>query len=141
MSSLFEHILIPVDFTEKNQAALDVAFQLASQNRSRLTLLHVIETVEEADDEIQSFYDMLEEKARTEMAQMADRFLGDKLVVEQSILFGRRGSEIVRTSLENQVDLVVLSSHKIDLDQPPKDWGTLSYQVSVLCQCPVLLVK
>ena len=142
MSSLFTHILVPVDFTEKNRAALDVTFQLASRIRSRITLLHVIEKVEYADDEeTHRFYQMLEEKANNELAGMARRFLDEKLTVDRQIVFGRRRSEIVRASLEHNVDLVLLSSHKIDLDEPPKDWGTLSYQVSVLCQCPVLLVK
>jgi nucleotide-binding universal stress UspA family protein len=142
MPSLFTHILVPVDFTEKNRAALDVAFQLASRIRSRITLLHVIEKVEYADDEeTHDFYQMLEVKANNELAGMAQRFLDNQLTVDQQIVFGRRRSEIVRASLDRNVDLVLLSSHKIDLDKPPKDWGTLSYQVSVLCQCPVLLVK
>ncbi len=46
MSSLFSHILVSVDFTEKNHAALRAAKQLAHQNQARVTLLHVIETIE-----------------------------------------------------------------------------------------------
>jgi len=41
----------------------------------------------------------------------------------------------------NRVDLIVLTSHKIDLAHPAEGWGTTSYKVGILCQCPVLLVK
>ena len=40
-----------------------------------------------------------------------------------------------------KADLVVMSSHKPDLSKPLQTWATLSCQVSVLCPCPVLLVK
>jgi hypothetical protein len=39
------------------------------------------------------------------------------------------------------VDLVVMSSHVIDAEEPHKSWATLSYQVATFCPCPVLLVK
>ncbi len=39
----FQHILVPLDFTEKNLAALNIAFDLAIANHARVTLLHIIE--------------------------------------------------------------------------------------------------
>ena len=49
--------------------------------------------------------------------------------------------EIVKQAVANRVDLIVLTSHKIDLAHPAEGWGTTSYKVGILCQCPVLLVK
>jgi nucleotide-binding universal stress UspA family protein len=46
MLSNVRHILVPLDFTAKNQAALEIARELASQNKASVTLLHVIETIE-----------------------------------------------------------------------------------------------
>ena len=142
MTSRFKHILSPVDFTEKNRPALDVVLEMAQQNGARVTLLHVIERVEYAEDEeIREFYTVLEEKARANLAAMTQRFVEEGIVVEQGIVFGRRGPEIVRYSIEHQADLIVLSSHKIDPTHVAEDWATLSYQVSILCPCHVLLVK
>jgi hypothetical protein len=39
------------------------------------------------------------------------------------------------------VDLIVLTSHPLEPDRPGGGWGTISYQVAVFADCPVLLVK
>jgi nucleotide-binding universal stress UspA family protein len=138
----FQHILIPVDFTGKNRAALDIAFELAVQNKARVTLLHVIETISDlTDTEIGEFYGRLETRANTELETMGQRFEEAGLAVDRKIRYGKRLREIAQDSVDRQIDLVVLSSHKIEHDQPIENWGTLSYQVSIICPCPVLLVK
>lgn len=139
---MFEHILIPVDFTEKNQAALDAAWEMAEQYGSRITLLHVIERIEHVElAELQDFYGELERRANENLDRLARRFEDCGLELDRKIEFGKRAVEIVRYSAENDVTLVVLSSHKVDLNQPLTAFGTLSHQVSIFCQCPVLMVK
>ena len=59
----------------------------------------------------------------------------------EEIIFGNRAEEIVRYATETAVDLLVLSSHRIDLKKPGAGWGTLSYKIGILSPCPVLLVK
>jgi hypothetical protein len=39
------------------------------------------------------------------------------------------------------VDLIVMRFHKVDPAARDSSLGTLSYQVSILCDCLVLLVK
>ena len=138
---MFEHILVPVDFTEKNTVALDTAMKLAQQHHGRITLLHVIEPMEYEDDEIRAFYQTLETKAWEKMQALVEPVDKDEVPIKQQIILGRRASCIVEYVDTDDVDLVVLSSHKIGFDQPPKSWATLSYQVSFLCSCPVLLLK
>ncbi len=138
----FQHILVPLDFTAKNQAALDIAFELASQNRASVTLLHVIETIENlSDEELQSFYARITSRAETELEARAQRFAAAGIRVDRKILYGKRLAEIVRDVRERTVDLIVMSSHKVDPAAAASSLGTLSYQVSILCDCPVLLVK
>ncbi len=138
----FQHILVPLDFTAKNQAALDIAFEIASQNRAAVTLLHVIETIEHLpDEELKSFYGQVKSRAETELEQRAQRFAAAGLRVDQKILLGKRLVEIIRDARDRSVDLVVMSSHKVDPAAAAQSMGTLSYQVSILCDCPVLLVK
>src|SRR5262245_65861426 len=138
----FRNILVPVDFTEKNLVALDVAFELAVANRARVTLLHVIETLEgESDAEIEQFYDRLEKRAASELERLSQRFLGAEVACERKTRFGKRLAEILQSCVEHGTDLAIMSSHKPDLQKPHQTWATLSYQVSVLCPCTVLLVK
>ncbi len=47
----------------------------------------------------------------------------------------------MRYAVEEGMDLIVLKSHRIDLENPSAGWGTVSYKVGILAQCPVLLVK
>lgn len=138
----FQHILIPLDFSEKNLEALNIAFDLAVVNRARVTLLHVVEQISgEADKELAAFYGRLRARAETELEARSQRFEEVGILVDCKIRIGHRLHEIVTDSIERRADLIVLSSHKPDLNRPLQTWATLSYQVSVLCQCPVLLVK
>mgnify|MGYP002622595142 CR=1 FL=1 len=144
----FQHILVPLDFSSKNLTALDVAFELASQNRARTSLLHIVERIETSteteepiDRELEEFYAQLEARARTELESLSQRFDAAGLDVEYKVWCGRRVQEIVQFSLDRDVDLVVLSSHPVDAEHPVKSLATVSYQVSILCPCPVLMVK
>ena len=73
-SALYRSILVPVDLTEKNASALAIAEDLAKRNEGDLTLLHVIETIEESGfgrDELEEFYRRLEDKARQGLEDLA----------------------------------------------------------------------
>jgi nucleotide-binding universal stress UspA family protein len=61
--------------------------------------------------------------------------------VESAVVYGRRAEEIVKFAAANDVDLIVLASHRVNSLMVSRDWGTISYQVGILAQCPVLLVK
>jgi nucleotide-binding universal stress UspA family protein len=70
------------------------------------------------------------------------RYLEEQQVPRrEAILYGNRAAEIVRYAMETGIDLIVLSSHRIDPKDPATGWGTMSYKVGFLSQCPVLLVK
>ena len=140
----FEHILVPIDFTGKNRAALEIAFEMAQQNQARTSLLHVVEQIDVArdgDDELNRFYDQLVRRADTDLEALTQRFSGSGLDVEHKVWVGKRVREIICFVEQHDVDLVVLSSHPIDPEQPGASLATLSYQVSLLCPCPVLMVK
>ncbi|MBT4863540.1 MAG: universal stress protein [Planctomycetaceae bacterium] len=142
MPSLFEKILVPLDFTDKNEAALNICLELAKQNRSQIALLHVIETIPGLpEDDVQDLYDKLRMSAKTKLETIAKRFKAENLQVDIEIAIGKRGPDIVRCAADWQVDLVILSSHKVGIKDPVRNWATLSYQVSIICPCPVLLVK
>jgi hypothetical protein len=34
-----------------------------------------------------------------------------------------------------------MTSHTVDSERLSETWATLSYKVSVICRCPILLVK
>jgi nucleotide-binding universal stress UspA family protein len=138
---VFEHILVPVDFTDKSAKTLDVAIKMADLYRARLTLLHVIETLEYEDSELHAFYASLESAAWSKLKPMAEQCANTGIQVDQDVIFGRRAVSIVDYASDAKADLLILGSHRIASDNPPKNLLTLSYQVALMCQCPVLLVK
>ena len=99
---MFRKILVPVDFTEKNEAAIQAALEVIGSNEeAEIYLVHVIETIEHVE----------------------------------------RAEAIVAYAEERGMDLIVLSSHKVDRDHPALGWGTISYRIAIVARCPVLLVK
>ena len=137
----FSHILVPVDFTEKNRIALARAVEIAQPASARVTLLHVIEELEGADDqESDAFYDALRRRAEQKMQDLRESSSAQPPPASEIIL-GRRGPDILQFAAENDVDLIVMSSHVIDPGEPSRGWATLSYQVSIVCPCAILLVK
>ncbi|MGI9470978.1 MAG: universal stress protein [Rubripirellula sp.] len=140
MDTLFHHILVPVDFTSKNHAALSAAEQLAKQNAARISLLHVIEFIDfPEDDEITDFYDKLRARSATELDKLVSH-LDPSVDVTVDTIVSHRAHGIVTYAVDNSIDLIVMSSHPIDPERRG-GWGTISYQVSALCHCPIMLVK
>ena len=143
---MFRKILVPVDFTEKNEAALQAAIQTAShrdkEQEGEVTLLHVIETIEHIGfEEMADFYRGLETRAAAKLFAMEERFREAGVPVRHELLYGKRAETIVRFAEDREMDLIVLSSHKVDRDHPALGWGTISYRIAIVARCPVLLVK
>ena len=136
---MFKKILVPVDFTDKNLAALDRTYQLAKWSHGTVTLIHVIEKVENIpEEELKDFYHRLEKNAENKMKQYAQTFAEHGIPVVEKFMKGKRAEEIIRTAIDEEMDLIVLSSHQL---APAENWWTLSYKIAVLSPLPVLLVK
>jgi nucleotide-binding universal stress UspA family protein len=88
---MFHRILVPVDLSKKSVTAVDLAYELASQFRAEVILLHVIETIEHVDfNEVKGFYQRLEESARARLQEFSERFIGNNLQVDQALVYGHR---------------------------------------------------
>ena len=139
---MFQKILVPVDLTDAHQPALEIAARLAQGNDGEVTLLHVVEVIAEMwAAEGRDFYTRLEQRARDHLARLGHSLETNGIPRREEVVFGHRAPEIVRYAAEVGADLIVLKSHRIDLENPSAGWGTVSYKVGILAQCPVLLVK
>lgn len=140
---MFRKLLVPVDFTEKNEAALGSAVEIASGSEgAQVTLLHVIETIEHIEfEEMGDFYRGLEARAAARLFQMEEKLKKAGVIARHEVVYGKRAEAIVRYAEEHETDLMILSSHKVDRDHPALGWGTISYRIAIVARCPVLLVK
>ncbi|MFO7801377.1 MAG: universal stress protein [Desulfovermiculus sp.] len=144
---MFGHILVPTDCTEATKKALDIAVKMQSlekdhQLNQRITLLHVIEAIADDDsDEFQRFYTTLTRRAEKKMDQLCTGYAPTQANIESKVLLGSRVAEILNFVQDQEVDLILLSSHRINLENPTEGWGTISHKVGILAPCPVMLVK
>jgi len=139
---MFKHLLVPIDLSERSERTLGIALELARQSRARVTLFHVVYRVGQIPfDELRGFYERLVKTSEGKLRQAAKRFVGRGVRVSAEVCIGEPAIEIVRAATKNKVDLIVMGSHKVRPARPRPGWGTVSYKVGILCQCPVLLVK
>ena len=137
---MFHSVLIPVDFTDKNDDAIEMAARLVDDD-GLVTLIHVVQAVPGIDvEEEHDFYARLESAAEQKLEALGGRLDGKGVAWRAVLVVGSRAGEILATA-EDGVDLVVVSSHRVDLRQPGAGAGTLSYQIAIAAPCPVLLVK
>jgi len=139
---LFRHIMVPVDLSDRNERAVRTALELARERAGRTTLFHVIQRVPGiAPGELDAFYQRLEGSSERKLRRVARKFAERGLDVRTEVRVGDPPTEIIRATLREQVDLLVMGSHKIRRGDRRRGWGTTSYKVGIFCQCPILLVK
>lgn len=139
---MFQRILLPVDLSDRHDAALRVAAeQCRHSSNGEIILLHVIEQIAGLTiDEERAFYDRLEASARQHLAGLGRQLeqLGVRWKAEVRV--GSRVREVARRATDDGVDLVVFTSPP-PADNPLAGWGSLSFRVALLVPCPVLLVR
>ncbi|MFH0812253.1 MAG: universal stress protein [Pseudomonadota bacterium] len=139
---MFKNILVPLDLSKRNKKSLDIAVTIALSDNSKVHLLHVVETIADTTyAEFKDFYLKLEKRAQKYMDSMITPYQNRRMKIEWKVVFGNRVQEILKFAAEHKIDLIVMHSHKVNLKNPAEGWGTISYKVGILSQCPVMLVK
>lgn len=139
---MFRNILLPLDLTDRHEAVLDIAAELARQSGGTVTLLHVIEVIPGLPvEEEQAFYQRLEKAARKHLQKCSSYLSKLGISCRQEVILGQRAAEIARVAATRDCDLVILTAPRLDPERPGAGWGSLSYKVGLLARCPVLLVK
>lgn len=139
----YEHLLVPIDWRDPDQRALEAAIEMATQHQARTTLMYVIEAIDsnEVEDDLESFYAEVEDNIRERLQLLIRRFQQVGLMAQPEIVVGQKARTIVQYTVTESVDLVVMPSQRVDLQHPEKGLNSISHQVSLLCQCPVMLIK
>ena len=142
-------ILLPTDFSESAETALQYAADFARRDGARLLCLHVVEPTLPAvgygpvveplpPSDIPAV--QLEERAAGELPRLAAREECAGLEVEEVVAHGEAASEIVRVARERGCDLIVISSRgRTGLGRML--FGSTAESVVRHAHCPVLVVK
>ncbi|MCX5826734.1 MAG: universal stress protein [Deltaproteobacteria bacterium] len=139
---MFRQILVPTDFSKKHINPLETATDLAKKYKSTIHLLHVVEIIPNTTfTEYKNFYNNLEKKAQKQMSLLMSSYQGKFVQILPHISYGNRVQEILKFIKEHKIDLIIMNSHKVELENPIHSWGTISYKVALLSESPVMLVK
>ena len=143
------HILIVADGTEESFNAADRAIDLARALGARLTALAVVdtETLRQllsarilVDAEMGEFEKELEESARRQLAEIRQRALHRKVVIEEVLVTGNVETVVPKEVRDRGVDLIALGgfqSSKVTRDLVARQ----RQQIVDRAACPVLLVR
>jgi len=110
---MYKHILVAVDFTEQGEHVVNQAISLHTLNKSRLSLVHVVESVNQSYGDNALTGEEIEYKIRQESEQKLGSIV-EKYTLKDVFciaLNGRAADQIHRYADENQVDLIVTGSH------------------------------
>lgn len=141
-------ILAAVDFSEASRKALDQALSLAREREARLLILHVIdgeglrETAPLVGVSEMVLQERLEKERRKKIEEVVAEARGrdGDAPCRVHIAWGRPFQEILRSSRENAVNLIVLGTAGRSADLERALFGSTAEKVLRAAPCPVLCV-
>jgi universal stress protein A len=140
-----QKILVPTDFSDLSQQALEFALSLADRFRAKLYLMHVWElpmTGSLLPPEPYPESVLTEEQTAGEehLTKVANELKASGFNVEPVFVLGKPYMEIVKAATDLDVDLIVLASHgRSGISHLLL--GSVAEKVVRLAPCPVFTVK
>jgi nucleotide-binding universal stress UspA family protein len=139
---MFKKILVPLDLTDKHGPALTIAAELARQGGGEVILLHVIEEIPGLSEaEVKDFYTRLERAARAHLEGLGASLRAREVPYGCKVVVGNRAPDTVAHARQIAADLIVLTAPLFEPKRPMAGWGSMSWKVSWMAPCPVLIVK
>jgi nucleotide-binding universal stress UspA family protein len=140
-----KEILLPTDLSEYAGHALEYAQELAKTYKSRLHLVHVVDThwigpanAAEFPGQVSNYM----QEFRNSGAEGLQRMEGEltDIPIETSVIVGVPHVEIVRYARDNNIDIIVLATHgRRGLAHALI--GSVAEKIVQMAPCPVLTVK
>ncbi len=89
---MFKHILVPTDLTDRDRKSMEIAVKMARENAGNITLLHVVETIENTETEdFHKFYKQLGLRAAKKMDLIIDLYRQSGVAIEKTGPFRSQG--------------------------------------------------
>lgn len=133
-------VVVPVDFSDQSQNAMNVAAELTG-DVTKLRLLHVLPPLEAISPAV-IWGDLSDAKRETSLKKFAANFL-KKHGMEQAtfdVRVGNPGTEITEYAREQNADLLIISSHGYH-GLKRMLLGSVAEAVIRHAHCPVLVLR
>ena len=139
------HILHPTDFSDSSAAAMDYVKTLAKQYDSEITMMYVMDELDNAKGwyvphiSLDEFYKDMETAAAKKLEHCCYEGLREMKKVNRVVVKGEPEEEIVKYAKTHGVDMIVMGTHsKSGMDF---FFGSVTEKVIRGAECPVLCVK
>lgn len=142
---MIKNIMVPIDFSDYSKAALKYAAQFAKQFNSKIFLIYVVEPMIYPADfsmgqvAIPSSDIDLTSRADEELKKLASE-IDNGLTVETIIKTGKPFVEINETSVEKDIDLIIIATHG-HTGVEHLLFGSTAEKVVRKAPCPVLTIR
>jgi nucleotide-binding universal stress UspA family protein len=131
-------ILVPVDFSDCSDKALEYAIPLAKQFDAELTLLHVLQPCTPVPEMYPMPVGSLAQ-SKSDLEALRE-MVGDSVACKTLVRSGNPHAQIVSAAKELDIDLIVLSTHG-HTGVTRAILGSTTEQVVRRASCPVLVVR
>lgn len=150
-SNTFTKILVPIDSSKNADKALSKAIVIGKKFDSELILIHVIsdfivdfsitdEGFQIPDTEVIKIRTAVREQAKNMIEERLDIVRKKNVKCKSHIFIGDISSEIIRCSVMDNVDLIVMGARGLGKFKQLL-LGSVSNKIVVGSRCPVLIVK
>ncbi len=136
---MIKTILFATDFTSITARAEAYALSIAKAMGASVTLIHAIEPVDGATDEIQGFLESRRKSAENKIEEIAARFRAEDVECHTRVEIGKRWKAVADAGSGGPFDMVVLGSHKIR-DGDKVYLGTTTHKVFFATDVPLMVV-
>lgn len=141
-----KNILVPTDFSENSQLALNYGKELAEAFRASLHVLHVLQPLNMVFPALDPTYapppylDALEQSARQQLERALSEADRKKFNAQVALVMGPPFVEIDMYARKQQIDLIVMGTH----GRGPLTrmlLGSVADKIVRKASCPVLVVR
>jgi nucleotide-binding universal stress UspA family protein len=141
-----EKILVPVDFSDCSNKALQYAIPFARQFNARMIFMHALpfRYATGFDVELVSYESFIEKDlrkdAQTQLAVLVKKYVPGEIPVQIEVRHGAPSTEIVNAAKEMAADLIIMSTHGYT-GRLHAFIGSVAGAVVRLAPCPVFVVR
>ena len=142
----FKRILCPTDFSEPACKAIKAAGELAETFSAELILMHVVGAIPALDTptgmagfDVTAYQRELFDSAESSLQVRIETHVPDSVSARSTVVHGEAAHEIIRVANEEEVDLIVLSTHG-ETGWRHRIFGSVPEKVIRHAECPVLTI-
>jgi nucleotide-binding universal stress UspA family protein len=117
MEPEIKKILVPIDFSDFSKNSLKYAVNFAKRFNAKLYLIYVVEPIIYPPDfsmgqiAIPALDIDMDKKAFEELNKLADKEISQELIGNTIVKTGKPFIEIIETAKEENIDLIIISTH------------------------------